>query len=146
MHYMFTCTKIYPSIPFAHRQHLHKGHCAKIHGHSWSIKFIFACKELDSHGFVVDFGGLECIKTFFSDKLDHACVFNQSDELMHNLVLNFPDLIKPYIVDNCSCEGLAKHFYELFSPKIADLTNGRAYILAVEVQEDMNNSARYQVQ
>ena len=55
---MITCSKLYKDIPFAHRQHLHDGHCSQIHGHNWDIKLTFSCKELDAMGFVVDFGKL----------------------------------------------------------------------------------------
>ena len=47
---MITCSKLYKDIPFAHRQHLHDGHCSQIHGHNWDIKLTFSCKELDAMG------------------------------------------------------------------------------------------------
>ena len=53
---MMNCKKTYSDIPFAHRQHLHDGHCALIHGHNWSFTVTFSCHETDLNGFVVDFG------------------------------------------------------------------------------------------
>ena len=50
---MFTCTKIYRDVPFAHRQHRHSGNCSFIHGHNWGIGLEFGCKQLDERGFVI---------------------------------------------------------------------------------------------
>ena len=49
---MMTCSKIFLDIPFAHRQHRHSGHCARIHGHNWTLKLTFACNRFDKNGFV----------------------------------------------------------------------------------------------
>lgn len=140
---MYTCSKVYSDIPFAHRQHLHDGHCKLIHGHNWSIKFIFACSELDANGFVVDFGKLGFIRQWLMDNLDHACVFNVSDPEREKLVAAFGPLFKAYIVDCCSCEGLAKHLYDVMNPMVQEFSDGRAWVAAVEIEEDSKNAATY---
>ena len=57
-----TCTKTYFDVPFAHRQHLHDGHCSFVHGHNWDIRVTFGCERTDENGFVVDFGKLKFLK------------------------------------------------------------------------------------
>lgn len=141
---MLTCTKSYRDIPFAHRQHKHDGHCAFIHGHNWSITLTFACNQTDESGFVVDFGKLKDIKNWIDQHLDHACLFNEDDPLLKSLISEHNGLFKPYVLPNCSSEGIAQHLYTIFEPMIHTLTHRRAWITSIEVQEDSKNSARYQ--
>lgn len=139
-----SCSKTYSDIPFAHRQHHHPGHCQLIHGHNWGIKLTFACKETDSNGFVIDFGGLKFIRQWIDKNLDHACVLNQDDPKLKHLLRELDGLIQPLIVENCSAEGLAKYFYETFDPMVRKETGDRAWIESVEVLEDSRNAARYE--
>jgi 6-pyruvoyltetrahydropterin/6-carboxytetrahydropterin synthase len=143
---MITCKKTYSDIPWAHRQHRHDGHCAFIHGHNWSITITFGCNEPDENGFVVDFGKLKFLKRWIEENLDHACVFNEDDP-MKDALLNVGGLAiwKPYVVKNCSCEGLAHHLFDVFNPMVQDASNGRAFVTAIEMGEDSKNSAIYAV-
>lgn len=141
---MITCTKTYADIPFAHRQHRHDGHCRLIHGHNWSLTLTFGCREPDENGFVVDFGKLKYLKDWITQNLDHACVFNRDDPLREQLLaVGDATAWKPYVVDSCSCEGLAQHLFEVFDPLVREHTNGRAYLLEVAVIEDSKNSGAY---
>lgn len=140
---MLTCKKSYRDIPFAHRQHRHAGHCALIHGHNWAITLTFACRETDANGFVVDFGDLGYLKTWIAEHLDHACLFNADDPELDGLLANAGQFFKPYVLPNCSCEGLAEHLHGIFDPMVRVATAGRAWIIAVEVEEDSKNSACY---
>ncbi len=140
---MLTCKKTYTDIPFAHRQHSHDGHCAFIHGHNWSISLTFACTQPDENGFVIDFGKLGFIKAWIRENLDHACVFNADDPQQESLVNASTSCWKTYVVDNCSCEGLAQHLFELFNEMVQERTKGRVSIHEVEVREDSKNSATY---
>lgn len=140
---MITCEKTYADIPFAHRQHRHDGHCALLHGHNWAITITFGCKELDENGFVVDFGKLGYIRNWIEEHLDHACVFNEDDPLKDDLIKSAPQAFKPYVVENCSCEGLAKHLYEVFNPMVDRETGGRVRVEIIKVLEDSRNSAIY---
>jgi len=144
---MYSCQKTYTDIPFAHRQHRHPGHCSQIHGHNWSITFTFTCKELDRCGFVVDFGMLRPVKQWIDENLDHACVFNRGDPLLDE-ILAINDscaerVFKPYVVEQCSCEGMAKHLFNVVSEMICEISSGRASIAEVEVIEDSRNRASY---
>ncbi len=140
---MLTCTKVYHDVPFAHRQHLHDGHCSFVHGHNWDIAISFACREPDSNGFVVDFGKLGFIKDWITEHLDHACVFSESDPLLNTLVSAAPEAWKVYTVRSCSCEGLAAHLFEVFDEIVRRHTDGRVWVEYVEISEDKKNRARF---
>lgn len=140
---MLTCKKIYRDIPFAHRQHLHAGHCAQIHGHNWAITLTFACRETDANGFVIDFGELKYLKAWIEEHLDHACLFNENDPEKDALLASVGHLFKPYILPNCSCEGLARHIYEVFNLMVREQSAGRVWVTGVEIEEDSKNSAAY---
>lgn len=141
---MLTCKKTYRDIPFAHRQHLHDGHCALVHGHNWTISLTFGCRETDANGFVVDFGRLRYLKEWIDTHLDHACLFNTNDPEKDALLAQNPKLFKPYVLPDCSCEGIARHLYGIFDAMVREKNEGRVWILTVEVEEDSRNSATYQ--
>lgn len=141
---MLTCTKVYPDLPFAHRQHRHDGHCQLVHGHNWTFVFTFGCRETDGNGFVVDFGRLKFIKRWLEDTFDHACVFNEDDPLRETLVGAAAEAWKPVVVPDCSCEGLARLAFERVDALVRGESAGRAFLVAVEVREDARNSARFE--
>ena len=138
---MISCTKKYTDIPFAHRQHLHDGHCSFVHGHNRDISLVFACQKLDENGFVVDLGKLKFIRKWIDENLDHACVFAKSDPLKDKLVAAAPCAWKIYEVDSCSCEGLAAHLLEVFDRLVREHTDGRVWVCEVRVSEDKKNEA-----
>ena len=140
---MLTCKKTYFDVPFAHRQHLHDGHCSFVHGHNWDISITFACSKTDENGFVVDFGKLGFLKDWISEHLDHACVFSASDAAAEKLVAACPGAWKAYYVPECSCEGIAAHLFDIFDSLVRGHTNSRAWVVAVEVSEDSKNAAKF---
>ena len=140
---LVTCTKLYADIPFAHRQHVHDGHCAFIHGHNWSIQVTFEAERPDINGFVVDFGKLKYFKRWIDEVLDHACLIDKDDEEGKRLVLSNPNLFKFAILEDVSCEGLAKYVYEEFNAMVQEHTNGRVWVREVTIFEDSRNSATY---
>ena len=141
---MLTCSKVYKDIPFAHRQPLHKGHCSKIHGHNWSIIIEFEAKELDTNGFVVDFGNLKYIKAFIDEHLDHACLFSKEDSQVQDLSKSeFKNLFKILWVDNASCEGIAQFLFEKFSELVKEKEACRVSIRSLKLYEDEKNFVSY---
>lgn len=140
---MLTCRKVYTDIPFAHRQHLHEGHCSFIHGHNWTITVTFACRDTDANGFVIDFGKLGFLKSWIAQNLDHACVFNESDPERERLLKSFGHLFKSYVVPNASSEGLAQHLAEVFNQLVQKETTGRVWVVSIEIGEDTKNAATY---
>lgn len=115
-----TCTKLYQEYPFAHRQHLHAGHCSLIHGHNWDFEFAFEADNVDDNGFVVDFGRLKWIKVWLDDHFDHTLVLNEGDPFLEDIKNgltdvrfdpNSPssiDLAKIVEVPNGGAEGIAQ--------------------------------------
>jgi 6-pyruvoyltetrahydropterin/6-carboxytetrahydropterin synthase len=140
---MVTCSKTYSDIPFAHRQHRHAGHCRLVHGHNWTIRVTFACRQPDANGFVVDFGDLKFLRRWIDEHLDHACVFNEDDPLRETLVAAAPAAWKVYVVPSCSSEGLAEHIHGVFDGLVRQHTRDRAWVAEVEVFEDTRNAAVY---
>lgn len=141
---MITCRKTYRDVPFGHRQPFHDGHCAFIHGHNWAITVTFACRERDENGFVIDYGKLGFLKDWIAENLDHACVFRRDDPLREKLVNAAPEAWKVYLIDDCSNEGIAMHLCEVFDALVRKNSQGRAWVEAVEVEEDSKNAARYE--
>ena len=95
----------------------------------------------------MDFGKLKPLREWIDQNLDHACVFNRDDPLLDEM-LKINDtascqIYKPYIVDQCSSEGLAKHMFDVVNPMIREMTNARSFLLSVVVTEDTRNSATY---
>ena len=141
---MLTCSKTYRDIPLSHRQPKHTGRCSRLHGHSWIITLTFGADQPDEHGFIVDFGELHYIADWIDENLDHATVISADDPRMDELkALDESSLLKIHLVENASCEGIAKHLFQVFSPMVSDATNGRAHLFSLELHEDSRNSARY---
>ena len=138
-----TCRKSYADIPFAHRQHRHAGHCARIHGHSWTLSLTFACSQLDRHGFVVDFGGLGFVREWIDRHLDHACVLGADDPELAWLRSKDGTVFKLLVIENASAEGIARHLHAALDPLVRAQTDGRAWIAEVELHEDSRNSVRF---
>ncbi len=141
---MYTCSKEYRDVPFAHRQPSHEGHCAKIHGHNWSFRFTFGAKELDSCGFVIDFGQLAWLKRYIDARFDHALVLEETDPQAEHLLSALADLAKMLFVPSASSEGIARYLFDEISRIVWIRTEGRVSLLWVDVTEDSKNGARFQ--
>ena len=99
---------------------------------------------LDENGFVVDFGKLKFLERWIDEHLDHACVFNADDPMKDALLaVGGAALWKPYVVPSCSCEGMARHLFEVFNRLVREATSDRVAVVAVEIDEDAKNSAAY---
>jgi 6-pyruvoyltetrahydropterin/6-carboxytetrahydropterin synthase len=92
---------------------------------------------------VIDFGKLKFLRQWIEKNLDHACLFNADDPIREQLVAAEPTVWKCYIVENCSCEGLAQHLFSIFDPMVREHSGGRVWVLSVEVHEDARNSALF---
>jgi 6-pyruvoyltetrahydropterin/6-carboxytetrahydropterin synthase len=140
---MLTCTKKWPTIPFAHRQPAHAGHCKKIHGHNWAFELTFACNHTDACNFVVDFGQLKEVKAFL-DTLDHATVLQAGDPFIGEVeqagLSRYFDFVQ---VPDPSSEGLAQWAYAAADEIVRRMTGGRAWVQRCTVYEDDRNSASY---
>lgn len=138
------CSKTYSEVPFAHRQWRHEGHCSRIHGHNWSIEVVFQCESLDENGFVVDFGNLKFLRDWIDENLDHACLLSEDDPEMDRFEqMQNDNLIQITTVNNASCEGIAKHIFDVFDEMIRSKTSQRAWVCRIELYEDSNNKVSY---
>jgi len=150
-----TCTKHYADLPFAHRQHNHDGHCALIHGHNWAFTFTFEADQLDSNGFVIDFGKLKWLRRWLEDHFDHTLVLNSSDsqlEYLQTVLMPVgggePIFAKIVLVPNCGAEGLARWVHgavtALLTVHASEAVIERGLrVQSVEVHEDARNHATY---
>lgn len=140
---MFTCSKSYSDIPFAHRQPHHSGQCSFIHGHNWSFRFTFGCQELDESGFVVDFSNLRFIRDWLMENLDHAFLHNLDDAVSQKMVDQFREAFRPYPLESCSAEGIAQHVFHTIEPLLKEHHGERVFLVALEVFEDDKNAAEF---
>jgi 6-pyruvoyltetrahydropterin/6-carboxytetrahydropterin synthase len=140
-----TITKVFPEIPFAHRQHNHSGHCAFIHGHNWTIEVTFGCRAPDENNFVIDFGKLGFLKEWISANLDHAFVVNKDDPELHATFMPLAKrgVFKLFVVPSGSAEGLAMFLHSTFSTMVDSSTKGRVFVVSVRILEDSRNSAHF---
>jgi len=144
---MKVCTKVYGDIPFAHRAPFHDGHCKLLHGHNWTFTITFGASETDDNGFVVDFGKLKELKRSLDDTFDHALVLSANDPERQDIekFLDSLGINNVRMLDDCSCEGIAKFVFHLANSFILVNTKNRAYVEEVTVHEDSRNSATYAV-
>ena len=141
---MITCSKTYRDIPLSHRQPFHSGRCARLHGHSWTITLTFEAENLDSNGFVIDFGDLHFIEDWIDENLDHGILLCSDDPEKEKLLQLASDgLLQITWVESASCEGIARFLYETFQPMVDAQTKGRAWIKSVHLKEDSKNAADY---
>ena len=142
---MFTCSKSYQDIPLSHRQPLHSGRCARLHGHSWSVTLTFASKNFDSNGFIVDFGELHYIADWIEENLDHGTIICKTDPRIDEIrSLAQSGLLKITEIENASCEGIAQFLFNTFDRLVRYNTNERAWLQKIHIQEDSKNSATFE--
>lgn len=141
----FRSTKAYTNFPCAHRQYLHHGNCALVHGYSRSFTFLFAAKTLDRCGFVVDFGELKWLKSHLDHMFDHTLLLMENDPLLPTF-RQIEDLggaairLMPYGV---GMEGTAQYLCEYADVRLREFTKGRCWVESVESRENDKNSAIY---
>lgn len=73
--------------------------CSRRHGHNYIVEIVCQAGELDSRGFVVDYGDLAPIKHYVDSTLDHR---DLNEVLGHN---------------KTTAEVLAKHIFDLFKDR-----------------------------
>lgn len=144
-------TKTWQRLACAHSQFFDKepdgspGECASVHGYDRSVTMTFS-GEIDENGWIVPFGELQEVKKFLEFYFDHTIVLPANDKRLKDIpvdMLNpgglFAKLrILPYGV---SMEMSSLFIWELVSPYITHVTNGRCYVSRVECREHECNSA-----
>ena len=75
---------------------------------------------------------------------DHTFLASEDDPHLETFKdLDAKGIIQLRIMPNVGMEGSAKYVYTVVDKMIRDMTNGRAWILKVQVSENEKNSAIY---
>ena len=142
--FTLTSTKTYQDYPCAHRQWRHDGHCKLVHGYSRNFSFWFVAKELDKHGFVMDFSALKPLKAYLDDTFDHTLLINADDpEIPFFEEMEKRGAYKLRILPNVGMEGTARHLWEVADRMVSEASQGRVRCFRVESRENAKNSALY---
>lgn len=116
---MFKITKEFSCCSSHVLGNLPKTHpCSRLHGHNYVIRVELKSETLDETGFVFDYRGLDYIKQWIDETMDHKHL---------NDVFDF----------NPTAENLAQHIYQIFKLSIPQLS-------AVEISETPKTNARYE--
>ena len=143
-----TCTKQYRDFCFFHRQHKHDGHCRYVHGHAtWGFDLEFICENLDSNGFVVDFGKLKAIKQMLDLWFDHTICKNDSDPFKEYFYdMQSKGICDLRVLPDVGAEGLAQFVFgeasKVLKAQFPDRPDLR--IKKVVCWEDSKNYATYE--
>lgn len=98
---------------------LHDTHpCSRLHGHNYVLTLYLKSENLNNTGFVRDYRGLDFVKKYIDEKLDHRHL---------NEIIEF----------NPTAENLAKYLFDIFKPQIEEL-------YAVEISETPRTTAIYE--
>lgn len=140
----FKSTKRFTGFPCTHRQWRAESHCKFVHGYSREFYFEFGARELTKEGWVVDFGGLQKIKSWLDHMFDHTFLVAQDDPEMEAFKkLDAAGVIQLRILPNPGMEGTAEFVFNEASKMLKELYGERAWISLVEVSENEKNSAMY---
>lgn len=145
----------------AFRQWRAQSHCRFIHGYALGFRFEFEAQQLDTCGWVVDFGGLKSLKALLESTFDHKLLVAEDDpwlpklkELAQTIPVSVPighteHVIGSYgpavdlvVVRATGCEAFASMVYEVTEQWLRDAGFApRVQLVSVEVSEHGANSA-----
>jgi 6-pyruvoyltetrahydropterin/6-carboxytetrahydropterin synthase len=112
------------AVAAAHQLRFTEGEGERLHGHNWKIKATVRARELDVHGFVLDFAKLGAALRAIVEPYEHVFL---------NEVGPFDDL-------NPTAENVARVVADALGAKIDD---DRVRVVRVEVWEDDQSCAVY---
>lgn len=138
----FRSTKVFKGFPCTHRQWQADSHCRFVHGYEREFRFEFACHELTSEMWVMDFGGLKAVRDWLESYFDHTFLAAEDDpDLPSFREMERKGIIQLRILPNVGMEGTAQFVYHHASKMIQKITQGRVWITQIEVKENECNSA-----
>ena len=141
---VYRSSKTFRNFPCSHRRWRHHGHCAYIHGYSRSFVIWFGCDRQTENGFVVDFGSLGGVKDWLEEKFDHTMLLDSDDPLLDDFRrLESLGACRLVVFDDVGMEGTARYVFNWVDSWIREKTQGRAWVISVEVRENDKNSAMY---
>jgi 6-pyruvoyltetrahydropterin/6-carboxytetrahydropterin synthase len=146
--FIYRSTKTYGynlGLSTAFRQWRASSHCSILHGYALSFKFEFGANELDSNGWVVDFGGLKGLKTLLEDSFDHKTIVAEDDPHINWFKEgNKLGVLYLIVLPATGCEKFAEYVFEVASQWLVDAGfSPRCELISVEVSEHESNSAIY---
>lgn len=119
-------------------------HCSKLHGYSLGFRFTFEADELDSRGWVVDFGDLKELKELLVRNFDHRTIIAQDDPQYDVFVRLFAnDIIDLNVVESVGCEAFAKLGFKMAYDVLKGKAILSARVISCECFEHAGNSAIY---
>jgi len=157
-------------IDAGHRLPFHGSKCKNIHGHRYKIEAECSGTIIESgeqDGMILDFGFLkEEMEEVIDSKCDHGFIFCYYDDICMDMFIDENDkknIIaevksngfwsgtskneqKIYILDSApTAENIAKHWFDLLTPKIKKRSNNLAFLEEITVWETPNCKATYSV-
>jgi 6-pyruvoyltetrahydropterin/6-carboxytetrahydropterin synthase len=111
-------------VAAAHQLRFTTGEGERLHGHNWKIKAVVRAKELDAHGFVLDFAVLGATLRAIVEPYEHVFL---------NEVAPFDDV-------NPTAENVARVVADELAGKLDD---DRVKVVRVEVWEDDHSCGVY---
>ena len=156
-------------VDAAHRIPTHGSKCRNLHGHRYVISAICRGPLLDDgvqQGMVIDFGFLKkAMRESIHAACDHALILWVNDPLVTHLfdsdekvlaeirsALTSKDGVflqnkvagSMYIISDVpTAEVLAKHWFDLLKPKVAEISGNKAYLYQLRVHETPQSVAIY---
>lgn len=126
------------------RQWRAKSHCRYLHGYALGVEIQFGAGELDEHGWVIDFGDLDEIKSWLHSYFDHTLIVASDDPLLATFrELNIAGVADIRSFPGVGCEAFAQYILEWVHKwlEIRKL-RPRVQVMSVRVFEHGANSAQ----
>ncbi len=119
----------------SHRLSFHQGPCRNIHGHTYRMVFE-AEGTLDENSMVLDYYHVEQIIRPWIDKLDHAFLCDEKDDLMINFLSQngFKMHIMPYV---STAENMVTYFLDIFAEEFRRFDNISSIKVRILETEDV---------
>ena len=122
-------------------------HCRLLHGYALAFHLVFATDQLDDRNWCFDFGGLKPVRAWLHEMFDHTVLVAEDDPERGEFErLAASGLLDLRILPAVGCEALAQQVFDHVAAYVAEQTNGRVWLEAVEVREHSGNGASYRVQ
>lgn len=139
----FRVQKTLTGFSCAHRQWKADSHCSFVHGYDRSFTFWIEADELDSNGWVFDFGGFRLVRKALEDQFDHTLVLASDDPSLDAFRLLHADgVVNLKIMDHPGMEGAASWVFSKAGIMVSQQTAGRATLVGVEARENDRNAVR----
>lgn len=127
------------------RQWRAESHCRFLHGYALQVEITFSAEVLDERGWVVDFGGMDEVKSFLKSTFDHKLLIAEDDPQKELLwALNGADLAYTVMLKRVGCEAFAKYIFDWVNEWIGYKT-ARVKLESVSVREHGGNAAIYSI-